>query len=53
MHVVEHHDDLFSWKKNNNYMHVNYVWNVRMRYKACYLKLAINGTCKIIVFSLC
>jgi hypothetical protein len=19
MHVVEHHDDLFSWKKHNNY----------------------------------
>jgi hypothetical protein len=33
MPVVAHHDDLFSWKKNNDYMHVNNVWQVRMRYK--------------------
>jgi hypothetical protein len=25
MDVVEHHDDLFSWMKYNNYTHVNTV----------------------------
>ncbi len=25
MHIVEHHDDLFFWKKFNNYRHVNIV----------------------------
>jgi hypothetical protein len=23
MHVVEHHDDLFSWKKHNHYLHLS------------------------------
>jgi hypothetical protein len=23
MHVIENHDDLFSWKKYNNYRHMN------------------------------
>jgi hypothetical protein len=23
MHVFGHHDDLFSWKKYNNYIHAN------------------------------
>jgi hypothetical protein len=23
MHVVKHHDDLFSWKKYNNYLHTH------------------------------
>ncbi len=26
MHVVEHHDDLFSWKKYYDYIHFNNVW---------------------------
>ncbi len=30
MHVVEQHDDLFSWKKYNNYTHVNAVQKYRM-----------------------
>jgi hypothetical protein len=33
MHVVEHHNDLFSWKKNNNYMYANSnVWCASKKY---------------------
>jgi hypothetical protein len=38
MHVVELRDDLFSWKKYDNYMHINIVWKVRIRHKGCFFE---------------
>jgi hypothetical protein len=51
MHVVEHHDDLLSWKKYNNYTHTLTLF----KYKCvgCYLNVVINCSCKNTMLSLC
>ncbi len=46
-HVVEHHDDFFSWKQCNNYTFVHYIYTlyVDMTY--------MNSQCMHTMFSLC
>jgi hypothetical protein len=50
MHVVEHHDDVFSWKKYNDYLYVNNVCQVKNEIKE---NVVLNNTCISIMFSLC
>jgi hypothetical protein len=50
MHVVEHHDDLFSWKKKNNYIHMSTLYEYRHKDS---WNLAANNLLKITTSLLC
>ncbi len=41
MHVVEHYDDLFFWKKFNDYTHTLTLYKIQ-KGVGCYLNVAIN-----------